>query len=113
MACSSSCRTKDHATYGECLRSKNLKTAYMQEWKGSDYTAQKRADVQARRGPNNPVWGEKVKPAGDTDEGGQADPGGVQPHARQPHLCIRMNRRGDHPERRGGDVVRHAHRYRL
>ena len=44
MACSSSCRTQDHGSYGECLRSKNLKTAYMQEWKGSDYTAQKRAD---------------------------------------------------------------------
>lgn len=26
MACSSSCYTKDHASYGECLRSKNLKT---------------------------------------------------------------------------------------
>lgn len=42
--CSSSCRTKDHATFGECVRSKNLKTAYMQEWKGKDATAQKRAD---------------------------------------------------------------------
>lgn len=44
MACSSSCRTQDHKTYGECLRSKNLKTAYMQEWKGADYTRQKKAD---------------------------------------------------------------------
>lgn len=42
--CSASCRTKDHATFGECVRSKNLKTAYMQEWKGSDATIQKRAD---------------------------------------------------------------------
>lgn len=42
--CSSSCKTKDHATFGECVRSKNLKTAYMQEWKGKDATAQKRAD---------------------------------------------------------------------
>lgn len=42
--CSSSCKTKDHATFGECVRSKNLKTAYMQEWKGSDATAQKKAD---------------------------------------------------------------------
>ena len=24
LTCSSSCRTKDHATYGECLRAKNL-----------------------------------------------------------------------------------------
>lgn len=44
MACSSSCRTQDHETYGECLRAKNLKTAYAQEWKGKDATAQKRAD---------------------------------------------------------------------
>lgn len=44
MACSSSCRTQDHQTYGECLRSKNLKTAYMQDWKGADYTRQKKAD---------------------------------------------------------------------
>jgi hypothetical protein len=44
MACASSCRTQDHDSYGECLRSKNLKTAYMQEWKGKDATAQKRAD---------------------------------------------------------------------
>ena len=44
MACSSSCRTQDHASYGECLRSKNLKTAYMQEWKGADATRQKKAD---------------------------------------------------------------------
>lgn len=27
MACSSSCFTQDHKSYGECLRSKNLKTA--------------------------------------------------------------------------------------
>lgn len=44
MACSSNCTTGPHATYGECLRAKNLKTAYMQEWKGKDATAQKRAD---------------------------------------------------------------------
>jgi len=42
--CSASCRTKDHATWGECVRSKNLKTAYMQDWKGKDATVQKRAD---------------------------------------------------------------------
>lgn len=55
MACTSSCRTQDHATYGECLRAKNLKTAYMQDWKGADATRQKKADKnldnyeQARR----------------------------------------------------------------
>lgn len=44
MACSSSCREGNHATYGECLRAKNMKTAYMQDWKGKDATAQKKAD---------------------------------------------------------------------
>lgn len=44
MACSSNCSTQDHKTYGECLRAKNLRTAYMQDWKGADYTRQKRAD---------------------------------------------------------------------
>lgn len=28
MACTSSCRTKDHGSYGECLRSKSLHVAY-------------------------------------------------------------------------------------
>jgi hypothetical protein len=44
MACASTCQTKDHETFGACLRAKNIKTAYMQEWKGKDATAQKRAD---------------------------------------------------------------------
>lgn len=44
MACSSSCRTQDHATWGECVRAKNLKTAYCQSWKGADATRQKKAD---------------------------------------------------------------------
>lgn len=44
MACSSNCATGPHETYGECLRSKGIRTAYMQDWKGSDATAQKKAD---------------------------------------------------------------------
>lgn len=44
MPCSSNCKTGPHSTYGECLRAKNMKTAYMQEWKGKDASAQKRAD---------------------------------------------------------------------
>lgn len=44
MSCSSGCRTQNHASFGECLRAKNMRTAYMQEWKGSDATAQKKAD---------------------------------------------------------------------
>lgn len=27
MACSSACKTQDHASYGECMRSKNLRVA--------------------------------------------------------------------------------------
>lgn len=46
MACTSSCRTQDHATWGECVRAKNLKTAYCQSWKGADATAQRRADKE-------------------------------------------------------------------
>lgn len=65
-ACSSSCPTQDHATYGECLRSKNIKTAYMQDWKGRDATAQKKADKaldkyeQARR---NGIQPKSTRPA--------------------------------------------------
>lgn len=44
MACSSGCPTQDHESFGACLRAKNLHTAYMQDWKGKDATAQKRAD---------------------------------------------------------------------
>jgi len=44
MTCSTGCSTGPHATYGECLRAKNMRTAYMQEWKGKDATRQKRAD---------------------------------------------------------------------
>lgn len=44
MTCSSSCKTQDHETWGECIRAKNLKTAYCQDWKGADATSQKKAD---------------------------------------------------------------------
>lgn len=39
MACSSGCRTKNHKTYGECMRSKTVKVAEY------DVTAQKAADA--------------------------------------------------------------------
>ena len=42
--CSTGCPTQDHRSFGECLRAKNLHTAYMAEWKGRDATAQRRAD---------------------------------------------------------------------
>lgn len=44
MACSSSCATRDHATLGECLRSKNLKTAVSIPGKGWDRATQTRWD---------------------------------------------------------------------
>ena len=42
--CTASCRTKDHATWGECVRAKNLKVAYAQSHNGRDATTQKKAD---------------------------------------------------------------------
>ena len=50
MACRSGCPTQDHADWGECLRSANLKVAYSGIG-GGDATAQKRADreIQAYR----------------------------------------------------------------
>lgn len=42
--CSASCETQDHATFGECMRAKNLRVAYCQSWKGHDATRQKNWD---------------------------------------------------------------------
>ena len=44
MACTTGCPTEDHATYGECMRSKNAKVAYCNSAGGSDYTTQKKWD---------------------------------------------------------------------
>jgi hypothetical protein len=44
--CSTGCPTKDHATYGECLRSKAPRVAYANSAKGLDYTAQKKWDAE-------------------------------------------------------------------
>lgn len=44
MACSTGCPTQDHASYGECMRSKGAKVAYCNSAGGSDYTLQKRVD---------------------------------------------------------------------
>lgn len=50
MACSSSCRTQDHATWGECVRDKGLRIGYCGQG-GGDATKQKKldADLQAYR----------------------------------------------------------------
>lgn len=42
--CSSGCRTKDHASYHECLRSKGVGTYLAAPSKGLDGSAQKRWD---------------------------------------------------------------------
>ena len=54
MACSSSCPTKDHSSWGECVRSKNIKTLYANSAGGLDLTTEKRfqknlADYRAAR----------------------------------------------------------------
>jgi hypothetical protein len=43
--CTSGCPTQDHKTFGECLRSKNLRVAYCNSAGGQDYTAQKKFDA--------------------------------------------------------------------
>lgn len=43
--CTSGCRTKNHASYSECLQSKTLHVAYSNEGgKAGDYTTQKKWD---------------------------------------------------------------------
>ena len=44
MACTSGCRTKDHASYAECLQSKATVVAYCNSAGGMDFTAQKKWD---------------------------------------------------------------------
>lgn len=45
MACTSGCATQDHDSFGECLRSKNLRVAYCNSAGGQDYTKQKKWDA--------------------------------------------------------------------
>lgn len=42
--CSSSCPTRDHDSFGACLRAKGVKVAYCNSAGGMDYTAQKNWD---------------------------------------------------------------------
>jgi hypothetical protein len=60
MACTSSCFTQDHASYGECLRSKNLKTAVSIPGKDYDRSGQ-------------PAWDKRI------DTYKQARSEGIQP----------------------------------
>lgn len=43
--CSSSCLTRDHESFGECLRGKSLRVGYCQSASGQDYTQQKKFDA--------------------------------------------------------------------
>lgn len=49
--CSTGCPTKDHASFGECLRGKSLKVAYCNSASGHDRSRQKQwdRDLQAYR----------------------------------------------------------------
>ncbi len=62
--CTSNCPTKDHKTWGECMRAKNLRVAYCQSAAGRDYSSQKKwdRDLQAYRD----VRKEGIQPEGTT-----------------------------------------------
>jgi hypothetical protein len=44
--CASSCKTQDHATWGECVRSQRQHVAYCQSADNKDYTTQKKWDAE-------------------------------------------------------------------
>lgn len=49
MACTSSCRSQDHSTWGECVRAKNLRTNAMEpELVGQQRKADKALDNYAK-----------------------------------------------------------------
>ena len=51
VACRTGCVTKDHESYGQCLRAASLRVGWAKSAKGLDYTAEKRneAELQAYR----------------------------------------------------------------
>ena len=46
MACTSGCRTQDHGSYADCLRSKSARVAYCDSSSGKDMAAQKKWDSE-------------------------------------------------------------------
>jgi hypothetical protein len=44
--CTSGCLTQDHASWGDCVRSKSLRIAYANSAKGQDATKQKKWDAE-------------------------------------------------------------------
>lgn len=49
MACTSGCKTQDHASYAECLRAKSPRIAYARSVDGADFTRQKKWDREVAR----------------------------------------------------------------
>jgi len=47
--CSSNCPTKDHESFGACLRAKGARVAYCSSASNQDYTTQKRWDKSLDR----------------------------------------------------------------
>lgn len=62
--CSAACPTKDHQTFGECMRAKSLKVAYCNSASGHDYTRQKRWDNELQAYRDARAQG--IQPAGTT-----------------------------------------------
>jgi hypothetical protein len=46
LLCSTGCRTRDHGSWGECIKAKNARIAYANSAGGSDYTAEKKWDAE-------------------------------------------------------------------
>jgi hypothetical protein len=44
--CSSGCATKDHPSWGDCVRAKNARIAYADSANGRDFTAEKKWDAE-------------------------------------------------------------------
>lgn len=49
MACTTGCASRDHASYGDCLRAKSVKVAYTNSAAGKDATRQKKWDREVDR----------------------------------------------------------------
>lgn len=64
--CSARCRTRDHESFGACMRAKSLSIAYCNSAAGKDFTAQKNLDASLDR--YAAARAEGIQPAGTTTE---------------------------------------------
>lgn len=62
MSCSSSCPTQDHASWGECVKSKGLRVGWAAEHKGIDLTREKRWEADLAHYKNATAQG--IQPEG-------------------------------------------------